>query len=95
MVAYIVFTRERLRDPEAFETYRQAAPPTLKDHPVARRVAYGRFEVLEGAEIEGMVILEFPTMEEAKTWYDGPAYQAARRHRFAAADYRAVIVEGV
>ncbi len=45
--------------------------------------------------MEGVVILQFPTFEEAKAWYDSPAYREAREHRFAGADYRAVIVEGV
>ncbi len=42
-----------------------------------------------------MAILEFPTFEEAKTWYDSPAYREAREHRLKGADYHAVIVEGL
>jgi uncharacterized protein (DUF1330 family) len=95
MTAYIVFTRERLRDTKMFEAYREAAPPTLQGHPVTRRASYGQFEVLEGAAIEGAVILEFPSLEAAKTWYESPAYREARQLRFAAADYRVVIVEGL
>jgi uncharacterized protein (DUF1330 family) len=38
---------------------------------------------------------EFPTIEAAKAWYDGPAYREAREHRFKGAEYRAVIVQGV
>ena len=56
--------------------------------------AYGCHEVLEGPEIEGLVILEFPSLEEAKAWYDSPAYREVREHRFRGSDYRAVIVEG-
>jgi uncharacterized protein (DUF1330 family) len=56
---------------------------------------YGRQEVLEGPEVEGVVILSFPSFEEAKAWYDSPAYREARKHRFQGADYSAVLVEGV
>ena len=52
-------------------------------------------ESLEGAPVEGVVILEFPTFAEARAWYDSDAYKAARKHRFLGADYRALIVEGV
>lgn len=57
--------------------------------------AYGRLAVLEGLAMEGIVIVEFPTLEEAKAWYESPAYREAREHRFRGADYRAVLVEGV
>jgi uncharacterized protein (DUF1330 family) len=42
-----------------------------------------------------VVIMEFPSMEAARAWYDGPAYREVRRVRHLAADYRAFIVEGV
>lgn len=95
MVAYVIFTRERTRDPESLATYSKQAGATLAGHEVKPLVAYGKFEVLEGAPIEGAVVLQFPTMEAAKAWYDSPAYRAAREHRFKGSDYRAVIVQGV
>ena len=57
--------------------------------------AYGRQEVLEGPDVEGVAIVEFPSFEKAKVWYESPAYRDAREHRFRGADYRAIIVEGV
>jgi uncharacterized protein (DUF1330 family) len=51
--------------------------------------------MLEGPAIEGAVILEFPTVAAAKTYYNSPAYQDAVKHRFLGADYRAFIVEGL
>ena len=44
--------------------------------------------------VGGVVILEFPTFDEPKVWYDSPAYREVREHRYKGADYRAVIVEG-
>ena len=95
MSAYIVFTRERMRDADEFKTYSGKAGPTLAGHPAKPLAAYGKSETLEGAPIEGAVILEFPTLEAAKAWYESPAYAAAKAHRFAAADYRCFITEGL
>jgi uncharacterized protein (DUF1330 family) len=95
MVAYIVFTRERTRNQAELDTYSQKVSASMTGHAIAPRAFYGRQEVLEGAAVEGVAILEFPTFDEAKTWYDSPAYRAAREHRFKGADYRVVIVEGV
>ena len=78
MVAYIVFTRERTRDQAELDTYSKKVSATLTGHAVTTRAYYGRQEVLEGAAVEGVVILEFPTFEEAKAWYDSPAYRKVR-----------------
>ena len=54
MPAYAIFIRDSTRDPKELETYSKVAPATLTGHPVTRRVAYGKHEVLEGPEIEGL-----------------------------------------
>lgn len=95
MAAYMVFTRESTRDAAELATYSQNVGPTLAGHPVEVLAAYGRQEVVEGPEVEGVVILRFPSLEAAKAWYDGPAYRKVREHRFRGAEYRAVIVEGL
>ncbi len=95
MVAYVVFTREKMRNPEEYERYREMARPAAEGHPLKPLALYGKYEVLEGPAIEGAVVLEFPTVEAAKAYYDSPAYQAAVKHRFLGADYRVFIVEGL
>ena len=95
MAAYIVFTRESTRNASELETYSQKVGPTLAGHPITVLAAYGHHEVLEGPDVEGVVILEFPSLDEAKAWYDSPAYREVREHRFRGAEYRAVIVEGL
>ncbi len=95
MAAYIVFVRESTRNASELETYSQQVDAALAGHPITVLAAYGRHEVLEGPDVEGVVILEFPSFEEAKAWYDSPLYREVREHRFRGADYRAVIVEGV
>jgi uncharacterized protein (DUF1330 family) len=58
-------------------------------------VVYGKMEALEGKAPDGIILLQFPTVADAKAWYNSPDYQAAIPHRLNAADYRAVIVEGL
>jgi uncharacterized protein (DUF1330 family) len=43
----------------------------------------------------GYGLAQFPSIEEARAFYDSPAYQDAAQHRFRGAVYRGVIVEGV
>jgi uncharacterized protein (DUF1330 family) len=95
MTAYIVFTRERLRNTAEFETYGGKAGNTLAGHSAKPLAFYGACETLEGAPIEGAVIVEFPDLAAAKAWYHSPAYQEAVKHRFAGADYRVFITEGL
>jgi uncharacterized protein (DUF1330 family) len=95
MVAYAIFLRERLRDPQTMESYYEKIPSAMDGHAAVRRVSHGALDVLEGPPFESVVILEFPTAEAARAWYDSPAYREARRFRHLAADYRAFIVEGL
>jgi uncharacterized protein (DUF1330 family) len=95
MAAYIVFTRERLRDQAEIATYNSLAGATLAGHDATPLAFYGASETLEGAPIDGAVIVRFPDIAAAKSWYQSPAYQAAVKHRFAGADYRVFITEGL
>ncbi|ATQ44649.1 DUF1330 domain-containing protein [Caulobacter mirabilis] len=95
MAAYLIFQRDKTTDPAELKTYSGLAGATMASHKATPHVVYGRHEVLEGAEVEGVVVLSFPTMEEARAWYDSPAYTAARQHRFKGAEYRVVLVQGL
>jgi uncharacterized protein (DUF1330 family) len=95
MAAYAIFVREKTKDAAEMQVYSGLAGGTLAGHTVKVLAVYGKQEVLEGPPCEGVVILQFPAMEAAKAWYDSPAYQAARKHRFKGADYRVIFVEGM
>jgi uncharacterized protein (DUF1330 family) len=75
MSAYMIFTREKTLDKAEMATYSQQAFATMQGHPGKLLAAYGPHEVLEGTATEGALILEFPTVEAAKAWYDSPAYR--------------------
>jgi uncharacterized protein (DUF1330 family) len=95
MSAYLIFTRDKTIDEKELATYSKDVPATLAGHEAKLLVLYGQHEDLEGAPTEGTVILEFPSAEAAKAWYDGPAYRKVREHRFRGATYRVTLVEGV
>jgi uncharacterized protein (DUF1330 family) len=95
MSAYVILMREKIKDPAELDIYREKAVAAREGHNMKALARYSKVETLEGAPVEGVVIIEFPTFAEAKAWYDSPAYKAARKHRFLGADYRALIVEGV
>lgn len=95
MAAYAVFIRDRMKDPEEFAIYGKKAAAARGDHKITPLAFYGDLEVLEGDPAEGVVIIQFPTMEEAKAWYDSPAYQEAKAHRLKGADYRVILVQGL
>jgi uncharacterized protein (DUF1330 family) len=95
MVAYVIFIKEKTKKQAEVELYKQMAPAGMAGHPITFRIAHGRKEVVEGPDCEDIMMLEFPTFEEAKAWYSNPAYQAASEHRFKGADYRTIIIEGV
>ena len=95
MAAFMVFIREKTLDQPELEAYWAKIRGTLEGHPIKILAAYGRHVTLEGPEVEGVVVAEFPTLEEARAWYDSPAYQEVAQHRFRGAIYRGLIVEGV
>lgn len=56
---------------------------------------YSKFKALEGdKKVEGVVLAEFPTWEEAEAWYDSPGYSAIRHHRMSGAKYVGLLVDG-
>ncbi len=95
MSAYIVYVRDRITDPEEFKKYEEIAPAASVGHPITPLAFYGTVETLEGNPVDGAVILEFPTVADAKASYNSPLYQEALKHRLKGAKYRVFIIEGI
>ena len=92
--AYIFFIKEATLDADEMAQYGAAVGATFEGHDAQVLAAYDAHEVVEGAPMEGVVLLKFPSVAAARAWYFSPAYQAAAQHRFRGATYRAVITEG-
>ena len=95
MAAFVIVVLEETTDPKELGEYRRIGVPSLKDTNVRFRVRPGQvLDVLEGAPVDAVVLLEFPTLEEAKSWYYSPVYQEALTHRRAGAKCHAFMVQG-
>lgn len=94
MPAYIIAIRERLHDKAPLESY-AAVAATAPREALTPRARYGHVEVLEGPGCDGVSMVEFPTIEAARAWYDSPEYSKARTFRRQAGDYRVLLVEGL
>ena len=96
MPAYMIFLREGpVRDAAALAEYQRLTREIRGDFKLKPIVVYGALEAVEGKAPDGVIVLEFPTAADANAWYNSPGYQAALPHRKKAADYRAMIVQGL
>jgi uncharacterized protein (DUF1330 family) len=95
MVAYVIADID-VTDPEKYEVYKQLAPPAIAKHGGRYLARGGHMAVLEGDWKPGrVVVLEFPSLDQAKTFYASVEYTAARRARGNAAKMNIIVVEGV
>ncbi|WP_425996242.1 DUF1330 domain-containing protein [Caulobacter sp. DWR1-3-2b1] len=100
MPAYMIFLREdAVIGPAAMQTYsamnRQNSGGFVEKYGLKPLAIYGATEALEGEAPDGIVLLEFPTMQDARARYGSPEYQVALVHRKIGANYRALVVEGM
>ncbi len=96
MTAYLfALRREPVRDEDAMAEYQRRAGGMTTSFDMVHRIVYGDVQQLEGKAPDGVILLEFPTVEEARAWYENPEYQDAIPFRQQAADYDVFIVQGV
>lgn len=94
MVAYFINDME-VQDPTLLEEYKKLSPATVAQYGGRFLARGGRLEVLEGSwSPKRLVILEFPSVEQAKKWFDSPEYAPARKLRQQASRSNIVVVEG-
>ncbi len=95
MAAYVI-AEVNVTDPVLFEEYRKIVPATIEKYGGRYKVRGGAAETLEGGWSPArMVVLEFPSMEQARKWYRSPEYAPALAIRLRAANTKAILVEGI
>jgi uncharacterized protein (DUF1330 family) len=95
MSAYVVFVVDEESDAEAMARYRQNSRSSLAGRNVkVVTLPSCKKEVLEGEDVACIVILEFPTIDEARDWYYSDEYQQWAPVRQAASTGKAFIIEG-
>jgi uncharacterized protein (DUF1330 family) len=91
---YFIFTEE-IKDHERMDAYAGKAIPTVIQSGGKPIVVEDNAEVIEGKWYGSRtVILEFDSVDAAKSWYNSDEYQALIGERHAAAEGNAVIVSG-
>jgi len=96
MAAYLIADVE-VHNLEAYREYQAQVPGTLAPYGGKFIVRGGRIESLEGHwQPLRVVVIEFPSAEQARAWHDSPGYQAILpiRERNARTNFVSV-VEGV
>jgi len=95
MAAYVVVQVE-VKDPGRYEDYKKLVPPSIEKFGGRFLVRGGKTHTMEGGWApKRFVLVEFPSVEQAKAWWDSPEYRKARDLRWATADSQLIIAEGV
>jgi uncharacterized protein (DUF1330 family) len=95
MPAFLV-VQIAVRDAATYERYRELAPPSIAMYGGRYVVRGGATEPLEGTwRPARLVILEFPSVERAREWWDSPEYAAAKALRQSCADTEMLLVDGL
>ncbi|HSB67846.1 MAG TPA: DUF1330 domain-containing protein [Candidatus Methylomirabilis sp.] len=95
MAAYIIVDVD-VKNAAGFDAYRQAVPATIAQYGGRYLVRGGRHETLEGTwHPTRLVVLEFPSLEAAKGWYESDQYQKIKPLRLQHASGDMVLVEGL
>jgi len=96
MAAYVISEISAILDPILMEKYRALAQTAIKKYGGRYVVRGGAIDKVEGESApNAIVIVEFPTMERAREWYQSPEYAEALVIRRKALNRRLLFVEGV
>ncbi len=94
MAAYVLAEIE-ITNPEGYKEYTLQVPPTIAKyggHFIARG---GAVEPLEGDwPARRRVIIEFPSMEAARAWWNSGEYAGPKKMRQASSRGRILLMEG-
>jgi uncharacterized protein (DUF1330 family) len=88
--------RANVTDWDRFTHYLQATPAVIAKFGGRHIARGGETVTLEGPEEKRRVVLiEFPSMEQAKKFYNSPEYQQVRKLREGAAEGEILAIDGV
>jgi len=93
MAAYVIGEIE-VTDPKLYDDYRKQVLGTVTKYGGRFQARGGKAEALEGAAPKRVVVLEFPSYEQALKWYRSTEYAPLITLRQKASKGRLVLVEG-
>ena len=95
MPAYLIAEIE-ITNPDGYSEYSKLVPATIEKYGGKFLVRGGKAHPLEGDWPERRrVMIEFPSIEKAKAWWDSPEYAKPKQMRLAASKGRLIFLEGV
>ena len=83
-----------LTDPEGIRPYSAAVESTFAPFGGRYVVRGGKVASLEGEPAKRLIMIAFPSMEQAQAWYDSPRYRELMPIRHRSAKSRVFIMEG-
>jgi uncharacterized protein (DUF1330 family) len=95
MSSYLVYICQAVKNRAGLERYWQEAPAVYPKN-IDVLVAYGPSEVLDADQderVEGVVIAEFPPLEQTVEWFNGDGYVQARKDRTNGNEYLGMVVD--
>lgn len=95
MTAYAVAVIRETRFGDGIQAYLQRIDETLTPFSGRYRIHGGPYEPVEGSWSGDLVVIEFPSMEQARGWYHSAAYQAIRSLRTDNTEGDVLLVAGV
>ena len=97
MAAYVIAEVETSRSEGSTRSTRKRVPATIAQYggKLPRCAAAPWMPKEGGWSPKRVVVLEFPSMEQARKWYDSPEYAPALAMRARAATSKLILVEGV
>ena len=95
MAAYVI-VEISIHDHKEYEEYKKLTPAAVAAYDGRFVVRGGQTETLEGTwQPERIVVLEFPTVERAKEWWNSEIYAEAKKIRQRAAETKMILIQGV
>ncbi len=95
MAAYVLAEIE-ITNQEGYKEYTANVPATIAKYGGRFLVRGGAATALEGNwPQQRRVLLEFPSVEAARRWYDSPEYEKPKAMRIANSKGRLLLLEGV
>jgi uncharacterized protein (DUF1330 family) len=94
MSVYIIAQID-IRDRDTYAKYQAGFAEVFEKYDGELLVVDDAAQVVEGEwPYSRTVVIRFPNADEAARWYGSPEYQAIAKHRLAASQANAVIVQG-
>ena len=95
MAAYLI-ARVEVTNPDVYQNYKKLAAEAIAEYEGHYLARGGNMETLEGdEESRRVVIVAFPTLEQARTFYNSPEYAEAKAAREGAAKGQFIVVDDI